>query len=156
MIHHTNIILVTKPSSVNCSLDDGVVVWVTASPRFLIIRLSHRGSTTRMTQTNRINKIHLPQQPLSAFGVIAYASVSLTRLEAIHIFHESRNLGFHFCAQLVADACGPGIRMYVKVRGKKRVRRIVELGLPTGPRISRDRVLHRFRQRNGINVYEPS
>ena len=98
VVYHTNIILVTEPSSVNCSLDDGVVVWVTASPRFLMVRLSHRRLTTRMTQANRVNKIHLPQQALSASGVIAYASVGLARLEAIHIFHESRNLGFHFSA----------------------------------------------------------
>ena len=98
VVYHTNIILVTEPSSVNCSLDDGVVVWVTASPRFLVVRLSHRRLRTRLTQANRVNEIHLPQQALSASGVIAYASVSLTRLEAIHIFHESRNLGFHFSA----------------------------------------------------------
>jgi hypothetical protein len=38
VIYNSNIVLVTKPSSINCSLDDGVAVWVTARPRFLTIR----------------------------------------------------------------------------------------------------------------------
>jgi hypothetical protein len=35
MIHDSNIILVTKPSSFYCSLDDRVAVWITASSSFL-------------------------------------------------------------------------------------------------------------------------
>ena len=35
MIYHSNIILVTKPSVVNYSLNDGVAVWVTTSSMFL-------------------------------------------------------------------------------------------------------------------------
>ena len=107
---------------------------------------------TRITQTNRIDKIHLSQQSLSAFGIITYASVSLARLEVIHVFHKSRNLGFHFSAQLAADACGPGIRMYVNAR----VRGIVEPCLPACLRINRDNVLHRFLQRDFIDLYDPS
>lgn len=37
MIHDSDIILVTKPSGVDRSLDDGVAVWVTASSRFLAL-----------------------------------------------------------------------------------------------------------------------
>ncbi len=44
MIHDSDIILVTKPSSVNRSLDDGVAVWVTTSSGSLLIRRSQRSS----------------------------------------------------------------------------------------------------------------
>ena len=36
MIHDADIINVTKPGSVDHSLDDGVMVWITASSRFLV------------------------------------------------------------------------------------------------------------------------
>src|SRR6266702_5309714 len=78
-----------------------------------------------MMKTNRIDKIQVSQQLLSASSIITYASMSLARLEVIHDFHKSRNLGSHFCAQPLTNACDLGIRMYVKVR-KKWVTGIVE------------------------------
>ena len=48
MIHDSDIILVTKPSSINRSLDDRVAVWITASSRFLVLvkrsRLKYKDS----------------------------------------------------------------------------------------------------------------
>jgi hypothetical protein len=41
MIRDSDIILVTKPSSLNGSLDDGVVVWIMASSRLLLGRSNH-------------------------------------------------------------------------------------------------------------------
>src|SRR6266702_4251702 len=78
-----------------------------------------------MMKTNRIDKIQASQQLLSASSVITYASMSLARFEVIHDFHKSRKLGFHFVAQPLTEACGLGIRTYVKVR-KKRATAIVE------------------------------
>ena len=78
-----------------------------------------------MMETNRIDKIQVSQQLLSASSVITYASMSLARLEVIHGFHKNRKLGFHFVAQPLTEACDLGIRKYVKVR-KKRVTAIVK------------------------------
>ena len=107
-----------------------------------------------MTLTNRIDKIHALQQHLSTSSVVTYARMSLGRLEAIHVFHKRRNLGLHFSAQLFADACRPGIRMYrIYVNAcRKRVSGIVEPCLPGCLRITLDRDLCRFLQRNCIDV----
>ena len=107
-----------------------------------------------MTLTNRIDKIHVLQQHLSTSSVVTYASISVARLEAIHVFHKRRNLGLHFSAQLFADTCRPGIRMYrmyVNVC-RKRVRGIVEPCLRACLRITRYRDLRRCLQRNCIDV----
>jgi hypothetical protein len=105
-----------------------------------------------MTQTNRIDKVHVSQQSLSASSIITYTGMSLARLEVIQVFHKSRNFGFHFSAQLPTDGCGPGIRMYVKVHRKKRVRGIVEVCFPACLRINQDRVLHRCLKRDSIDL----
>ena len=105
-----------------------------------------------MTQTNRVDKVHVSQQYLSASSVITYTGMSLACLEAIQGFHKSRNLGFHFSAQLSTDVCSPGIRMYVKVRRKKRVRGVVEARLPACLGINRDRVLRHCLQGNSIDM----
>ena len=38
MIHDPDIILITKPSIVDNSLNDGVAVWIMTSSRFLIMK----------------------------------------------------------------------------------------------------------------------
>ena len=40
MIHDSNIILVTKPSDVDNSLDDGVAVWITTTISRLLVLTS--------------------------------------------------------------------------------------------------------------------
>ena len=79
---------------------------------------------------------------------MTYADRSMTRLKVIHILHKSRDFGFDFSAQLFTDACGPGVRMHVKVR----VRGIVVPCLPASLGIRQDGVLHRRMQRIGIEA----
>ena len=69
---------------------------------------------TWMMTTNRIDKIHVCQQLLSTSSVMDYASRSLGRIEVIHIFHKSGNLGFQFGGKSPTGACDLGIRIHVK------------------------------------------
>ena|ERR1700761_3131047 len=99
MPHDSHIILVTKPSTVDRSLDDGVTVWITTSSRFLVL-MRRSQLKTRMMTTNRIDKIHVFQQPLSTSSVMDHKHRSFARIEAIHIFHKSGKLRFQFGAEL--------------------------------------------------------
>ena len=66
---------------------------------------------TRMITTNRVDKIHVSQQLSRPCGVMDHTRRSFARIEVIHIFHKSDNLGFQFGAKLPM-----GLREWVTAR----------------------------------------